>query len=216
MRYDVAIFDLDGTLTEPAEGITNSVAYALNKFGIKVEDKSSLLKFIGPPLKEAFMEYCGFDGQQAELALDYYREYFGTVGLFENRAYPGIRETLSRLKNAGVRMAVATSKPYEFSVEILKKYDLYSFFEFVGGATMDEKRTKKEEVVAYVLSNMPGIDPSRTVMVGDRKHDAEGGRANGIDCIGVLFGYGGEEELISAGALYIAATPQEVADIILG
>lgn len=215
--YEVILFDLDGTLTDPAEGITKSVEYALNKWNISVDDRRELFPFIGPPLIESFMEFYGFDREKAVQSVTYYREYFSTKGLFENEIYPGIEEMLSRLKNAGKRLVVATSKPDEFAKKILEHFNIIDYFEFVGGAAMNETRTKKYEVIEYTLESI-GVDlsdVSKVVMVGDRRHDVEGAARFGIDTIGVLYGYGSREELESAGAKYIAPTVSGVADIIL-
>ena len=211
--YTTILFDLDGTLTDPGIGITNSVAYALSKWNIEVTDRSELYKFIGPPLLDSFAEYYGFSEEQAQEALKYYREYFRSKGIYENEVYPGVIEMLESLKASGKKIVLATSKPEEFAIIILKHFDLYKYFDFVAGATMDEKRTKKGDVIAYALESC-GITEANlkdVIMVGDRKHDVLGAKENNLDCIGVLFGYGDREELESAGARYIA---EQVADIL--
>lgn len=208
--YKIVLFDLDGTLTDPGEGITNSVAYALNKFGISVTDKTMLYKFIGPPLKDSFMKYYGFSESDALLAIDYYREYFGDKGIFENSVYIGIEQMLLHLKNSGRNIVLATSKPQKYAVEILKHFKLYKYFDFIGGATMDGARSEKSDVIKYVLNNINFDSLSDIVMVGDREHDIIGAKQNGIDSIGVLFGYGTEEELESAGATHIAKSVDEI------
>ena len=131
-KYEYVLFDLDGTLTDPALGITNSVMYALKKFGISVSDRSELFRFIGPPLMYSFKTYYGFDDEKAKLALDYYRDRFADGGKFENEVYPGIAELLAELRSAGSRIILATSKPEEFSVEILEHFDLLKYFDFVA------------------------------------------------------------------------------------
>lgn len=206
MSYQTILFDLDGTLTEPAEGITNSVAYALAKFGITVTDREELLRFIGPPLMDSFMEYYGFDEAKARQAVAYYREYFSVKGLFENSVIQGIKELLEELQAAGKQLVVATSKPEYFSLQILEKFGLLSYFTFVAGATMDETRTRKADVIAYALEHISYEAKASTVMVGDRHHDIEGARALGLDAIGVTFGYGSREELQGAGATYVVDT----------
>ncbi len=204
MKYETILFDLDGTLTDPGVGITNSVAYALLKFGITVPERKALYRFIGPPLIESFKEFYGFSGDDARLALKYYREYFTSSGMFENTVYPQVPEMLEALKRAGKRLIVATSKPEPFSEEILKHFGLYGFFEKVAGSTLDETRTEKADVISYAL-DCCGIKPSGSaVMVGDRSHDVLGAKKNGLPCIGVLFGYGSHEELTDAGACLIA------------
>lgn len=213
--YQTILFDLDGTLTDPGEGITNSVAYALEKFEIKNEDRSQLYKFIGPPLKNSFMEFFGFSEEDALKAIAYYRERFREKGMFENKVYDGIVELLSKLKHAGKKLIVATSKPEEFTLTILKHFDLLQYFDFVAGATMDGSRSEKEEIIHYALEHCQIENLDETVMVGDRKFDILGAKANGIDSIGVLFGYGSLEELEMAGATYIADSPEMVEELVL-
>lgn len=213
MKYGYCLFDLDGTLTDPAIGITNSVMYALKKFDIEVKDRSELYPFIGPPLDYSFMTFFGFTKEQADLAIKYYRENFSSTGLFENEVYDGVPEILSEMKNRGVSIALATSKPYEFSIKILRHFDLYRYFDFFGAATMDGKISKKEDVIAKLLEDMGVEDKTRMLMIGDRYHDIEGARANVLDSAGVLWGYGSKEELENAGAKYILNGPEEILNL---
>lgn len=208
--YDIVLFDLDGTLTDPGEGITNSVAYALNKFDISVTNKAELYKFIGPPLVDSFMKYYGFSKEDALLAVDYYREYFGKTGIFENRIYDDIPELLAEIKKSGRKIALATSKPEVYAKKILEHFNLSGYFDFIGGATMDETRSKKADVIDYSLKQLGVTDKSKVVMVGDRHHDISGAGQNNINSIGVLFGYGTREELVSAGATHIANQEKEI------
>lgn len=212
--YKYILFDLDGTLTDPGIGITNSVMYALEKFGIEVSDRASLYKFIGPPLLDSFQNYYGFTKEESELALKYYREYFKPYGLYENEVYNGVEDLLKDLKAKDKTIIVATSKPEEFAVEILKHFNLYQYFDFVGGASMDEKRVKKADVIAYALEKCNVTDLSSVVMIGDREHDVYGAKHIGVDSIGVLYGYGDYEELKKAGADYIVSTPEEILSVI--
>ena len=212
--YDYILFDLDGTLTDPAEGITNSVAYALNKFGISVEDKRELYKFIGPPLVDAFAEYYGFSKEDSEKATAFYRETFRVKGLFENEVYDGVRELLETLKKQGKRLYIATSKPEEFTLRILKHFDLLKYFDFVAAATFDSTRNTKDKVIAYALEKLSVDDKSKVVMIGDRHHDIEGAKVNGIDSIGVLYGFGDKNELTDAGATYIAENVEDILSFI--
>ena len=214
-RYKYAFFDLDGTLTDPAVGITDSVMYALDKFGIHVSDRRELFKFIGPPLLDSFRDFYGFDEQKAREATRHYREFFRDRGIFENELYPDIPPLLQRLRDAGLRLAVATSKPQEFAIRIAEHFGLAGYFDFIAGAAMDETRTAKWEVIEYAMENLGITDPGSVIMIGDREHDVLGARRCGIDCIGVLYGYGSREEFESCGAKYIAATAPEVGDIIL-
>ncbi len=215
MNYKYIAFDLDGTLTDPAEGITNSVAYALSKFGIKVSDKKTLSCFIGPPLIGAFMEYYGFSKENAEKALGYYREYFAPKGIFENAVIEGIPELLAELREKGKKLYVATSKPEPFAIQILRHFGLDRYFDGIFGSTMDETRNTKDAVIAYALLKS-GADKNDTVMVGDRHHDIDGAKENKMKSVGVLFGYGDRAELESAGADDIAETVKELKQILLG
>lgn len=208
--YDYFLFDLDGTLTDPGLGITNSVAYALEKYHIKVEDRRELYPFIGPPLWRSFSEFYGFDEEKTKEAVGFYREYFSEKGLFENEVYEGIPEVLSQLKQAGKKLLVATSKPEEFTNRILEHFGLAEYFDFVAGATMDETRNEKADIIAYALEQIADADKSKIVMVGDRKFDILGARENGIDSIGVLYGYGSRAELEEAQATYIVEKPEEL------
>lgn len=208
--YRYLLFDLDGTLTDPGLGITNSVMYALDKFGIHVDDRTSLYRFIGPPLMDSFERFYGFSPAQSERAVGYYREYFRETGIFENKVYDGIPELLNALKEKEKTLAVATSKPEEFAVRILRHFGLYEYFEFVAGATMDHTRCKKPDVMRYALEKLGVSDNSAAIMIGDREHDIIGAKENGLDSVGVLFGYGSCEELKQAGAVYIAETPEDI------
>lgn len=204
------LFDLDGTLTDPAIGITNSVMHALEKYNIRVKDRSELYPFIGPPLTDSFRKYFGFTEEQANQAVVYYREYFRDTGIFENRVYDGIPELLGELKKRGCKIALATSKPYEFAVRILKHFQLYDYFDFFGAATMDGRITKKADVIAVLLRELGNADKSEMLMIGDRDQDIAGAKANGLRSAGVLWGYGSEEELTGAGADYLAAKPEDL------
>ena len=208
-------FDLDGTLTDPGLGITNSVMHALARFGIRVDDRTSLYKYIGPPLMDSFREFNGFSDDEARAAVAAYREYFSVTGLFENEVYPGIPELLERLKAAGKKLVVATSKPEAFSLRILEHFDLLPYFDFVAGASMDETRAQKWQVIRWAQDSFcrPG---DRICMVGDRKHDVEGAARCGLPCLGVLYGYGSREELDAAGACALAASPAEIGRYFLG
>ena len=210
MKYKYCLFDLDGTLTDPAIGITNSVMHALEKYDIHVADRSELYPFIGPPLDYSFKTFYGFSDEQAVEAIKYYREYFSVTGLFENSVYDGIPAMLEELKKKQVKVALATSKPYEFSIKILKHFDLYKYFDFFGAATMDGRISKKEDVIAHLLEEMGEDDKSSILMVGDRHHDIDGAKANGLMSAGVLWGYGSKEELQTAGAEYILSEPFEI------
>lgn len=210
--FRTAFFDLDGTLTESGIGITRSVAYALKKHGITETDQAKLDRFVGPPLIDSFMRYYGFTKEQAVQAVADYREYYAVTGIFENRVYDGVVEMLQVLQEHGVRCILATSKPDGYANQILEHFGLAKYFDFVAGATMDEKRTNKSDVIAYALAE---THAENVVMVGDREHDILGGKENGLATIGVLYGYGSRQELETAGADYIAETALDVPKFIL-
>ena len=163
--YQNILFDLDGTLTDPGMGITNSVMYALKKFKIDVEDRTSLYRFIGPPLKGSFEEFYGFSEEQSELAVQYYREYFKKQGMLENEVYDGIPELLKQLGEKNKTLIVATSKPEPFTLEILRHFQLLDYFNFVAGATMDDTRNKKSDIIRYALESCHITDKSTAVMI---------------------------------------------------
>lgn len=209
-QQDYVLWDLDGTLTDPMTGITQCVQYALQTFGIQVDDLRQLCCFIGPPLIDSFQEYYGFSEEQALQAVAKYRERFSTVGWRENVVYPGIPALLQRLCRAGVTSMLATSKPEVFARKILAHFGLEDYFSFIGGATLDNSRSRKEEVIRYVLEANALNDLSRVIMVGDRKYDITGAHSAGLRAIGVLYGYGSREELTQAGADVIAANISEL------
>ena len=209
------LFDLDGTLTDPAEGITNSVAYALKKFGILVKDKTILNSFIGPPLWSSFQKFYGFSQEKSNLAVEYYREYFKDKGIFENIEYNGIKELLSSLKQNKKTLIVATSKPTVFAVRILEYFDLSCYFDFVFGSELDGTRAKKDEVIAYALEKCGIADVKKTVMIGDREHDVIGAKKNGVESIGILYGYGDYTELEQAGADFIIESVAKLGELLL-
>ena len=202
--FDYLFFDLDGTLTDPAQGITNSFIHALKYFGIEIPSYETLCTFIGPPLPETFKTQFGFDEQKVAEGVKKYREYFATKGLLENSVYPGIPELLAGLKAAGKKLVVATSKPEEYSIRIIEHFGLAQYFENVCGSLMDESRSKKDEVIAYAIERNHISDKSKNLMIGDRKHDILGAKKIGLKSCGVLFGYGSRKELEEAGADFIS------------
>lgn len=214
--YQLVLFDLDGTLTDPGVGITNSVAHALERFGLAVPERAALYKFIGPPLHESFERFCGFSQEQAQTAVAYYREYFRERGIYENFVYDGVEALLKDLRGAGRKLAVATSKPEVFARQILEHFQLDPYFAYVAGANLDGTRTRKDQVIAYALASCGAEAPAAAVMVGDREHDIWGARRQGLDSIGVLYGYGSRAELQAAGATYLAARPEDIFSLVTG
>lgn len=217
MDYKYLLFDLDGTLTEPKEGITRCVQYALASMGIDEPDREKLVPFIGPPLKEMFMTSYQMDEDTAAKAVEKYRERFREKGIFENGIYPGIPEALERLKKAGKVMAVASSKPQPFVERILKHYHLDRFFSVVVGSELDGSRSDKQEVIQEVFRRFGLSDEEKkqVLMIGDRKYDVEGAKKMGVDCLGVTFGYAADGELEEAGADYIVDSAGQMASLIL-
>ena len=202
-KYTYILFDLDGTLTESAEGIVNSVLYSLKKNGIKEQDREKLLEFVGPPLKDSLEKYYGITEERMAPFIDAFHEYFRERGWKENRVYEGIPQALAKLKEGGCRRVLATSKPEIFAKQIMDYFDLAKYFDFIGGSSMDGTVSSKGEVISYVLDQIGRGHLEEMVMVGDREHDVKGARENGLPCIGVLYGYGTRAELERAGAAAI-------------
>ena len=202
------LFDLDGTLTRSEEGITNCAKYVAERTGLPVPDMETLRKFIGPPLTWSFREYMGMSPEEAEQAVAIYRERYNTVGLFENRVYPGVRFALRALKKAGAHLGVVTGKPIGPTKRILEHFGLMKWMESVVSAS--DNRAEKEHLIREALP----ADAEEVWMVGDRRFDMEGGAAAGVHTLGVTYGYGSEEELVSSGAERIAHTPREIAEIL--
>lgn len=220
MRYTNIFFDLDGTVTEPALGITNGFIYSLKSFGIEVENRASLYKYIGPPLQESFGSMEGFDEEKVAKAVAKYREYYSEKGILENDLMPGIKETLEALKAAGCKLYIATCKYELYAKQILEYLNIDGLFDIIAGSDFEKNRDNKADVISYLLESI-GIEKGseefkKTVMVGDRKFDIEGANIVGIDSIGILYGYGDREEFESEGATYILGTTKELADFIIG
>jgi phosphoglycolate phosphatase len=214
MKYKYIFFDLDGTLTDPQEGITNCVRYALESYGIDEKDYSKLLKFIGPPLVWSFHEYYGFDEEKSLAAVAKYRERFSEVGLFENKVYDGIYDVLQKLVDTAHILVLATSKPRVYAERIMSKYRLRPYFKLISGSELDGTRNDKNEVIEYAIDKL-GCPREKIIMVGDRKHDIIGAKKCGIASCGVRFGYAEEGELEAAGADYIAEDMDELLKILM-
>ena len=212
----IILFDLDGTITDSQLGITRSAAYALERFGIHIEDPATLKFFVGPPLHDSFMEHYGFSSEDAARAVETYREYYREKGILENEVYPKISQLLADLKAKGKTVIMATSKPTVFAKRILEYFSLDGYFSYVSGAELSGVRNNKDEVIEYALEQCGITDRSQCVMVGDRKHDIIGAKKTGLASVGVLYGYGDREELEAAGADCIAADVDELWDILLG
>jgi phosphoglycolate phosphatase len=212
----ICLFDLDGTLTDPALGISKSYHHALSAFGIE-EELASLTRFIGPPLREVFANVYGFSAAEIDAAVVKFREYFATTGLYENEVYPGVIEMLQSLQAVDITMAVATNKVRDYSQRILDHFQLAPYFAFLSGDELDGSLTKngKQEIIRLALD---ALDPERkitTVMIGDREHDILGAKQNGLASIAVTWGYGSRAELEAAGADWIVDTPGELVELVL-
>ena len=207
---DTIFFDLDGTLTDPKPGITGSIQYALQKLNLPVPTQDELTWCIGPPLRASFVTILGGESL-ADRAVALYRERFADVGLYENSVYPDIEHVLAALSASPRRLFVATSKPRIFAERIIDHFGLTSHFEYVFGSELDGTRVNKGDLLAYAIETT-GVDPSQALMIGDRSHDMVGARNNGIRGIGVLYGYGSEEELVGAGASHVCASPRALLD----
>lgn len=214
MAFDYILFDLDGTLTDPYVGITESVKYALNFFGKPIPDDEALKQYIGPPLIWSFKELAGITGDDTVKAVKKYRERYETIGWKENALLDGAEELLADLKKKGKILGLATSKPEKTSIQILEYFGIDRYFDFMGGASMDLTRNTKVQVVNYTLKNLGVADLSKAVLVGDRHHDIDGAKEAGIASIGVLVGYGSRSELENAGANYICETLADVEKIV--
>lgn len=217
MNYKGILFDLDGTLTASGEGITRSVQYALGKMG-KPElgkDRKKLEIFVGPPLLEQFMNYGGFSEEEAAEAVKYYRERYSVTGIFENKPYPGVKELLEGLKEKGLVLAVASSKPDQMVKIVLKHFHLDTYFDVILGSDISRPRMTKAEVIMQVLEKMNCLDKrNQVIMVGDRHYDVFGAKEAGLSCIGVTYGYGTKEELLKAGAVKTADSTRDLGKLL--
>lgn len=211
--YQAILFDLDGTLTQSGEGITRSVQYALEKLGKPEPDRKKLEVFVGPPLLQQFMKYAELDEETAAKAVEYYRERYSTVGIYENKLYPGVEELLKQLKSRGYILAVASSKPEYFVRKVLEHFGLTGYFQEIAGSEMNGSRTSKAEVIQEVLERLHmSRRRKEVIMVGDKEHDILGARQAGLDCVAVSYGYGTEEELEKAAPLKTVASTRELLD----
>lgn len=214
--YDIVLFDLDGTLTESAPGITSSIAVVLDEWGIPYKDLKELEVFVGPPLQDAIRDYYHMTDEKAAQFVKEFRAYYTTKGLFISSVYPGVEELLKKIKASGRKAMVATSKPEGTAIRIIEHFGLMQYFDEVAGATEDNSRVLKNDVIKYLLDKIPQEERKldRILMVGDRKHDICGAKKVGIDSAGVLYGYGSREEFEEAGATYIAETALDVFDFL--
>ena len=213
--FDYLFFDLDGTLTDPGLGITNSFKYAFEKLGLEIPSYETLCTYIGPPLPETFRTFFGSDEDKVAEGVKFYREHYAEKGLYENLVYSGIAEMCEQLKANGKHLTVATSKPEKFAIKIMDHFGLSKYFDFICGSNMDESRSDKAQVIEYAIKCNNITDKSKILMIGDRKHDVIGAKKNGLKCCGVLFGYGDRKEHEAAGADFIAETVPDLLNLLL-
>lgn len=211
--YDLILFDLDGTLVNSEDGVTKSVQYALSECGIVENNQDNLRRFLGPPLIDSFMGYYGMTREEGLIALEKYRERYTKTGVYENELIPDVKKVLKTLQDKGIRLALATSKPHVYAREVLKSFDLTQYFDIIVGAEFDGTRNDKADVIKEVLKQAG--EYKKPVMIGDRKHDVEGAKKNGLSCIGVSFGFAPEGELEECGAIAVADDMNNLLEILL-
>ena len=219
--YRYLLFDLDGTITKSEEGIFNCIKYALDWAGIPYPEQSVFRSFIGPSLYDSFVREFGMDDAKAKEMVAKYRERYNVVGLFEAEVYDKVADTLRSLKERGCVLSVATSKPTEPTLRILEKFDVRKYFDVVVGSNPDGTGSDKKNIISQVLASLEKdhslteemIKTGRVAMIGDRRYDIEGGKACGLQTIGVLYGYGSREEFEAAGVDHLVETPDEILEL---
>ncbi|QQO09938.1 HAD hydrolase-like protein [Breznakiella homolactica] len=210
MKYTHVLFDLDGTLTDPYEGVINSFKYVFRHFGIDEVNEEKLARFIGPPLGNTFRDEYGLTGKDNERALEVFREYYADRGMYENRVYDGIEDVLRQLTDSGINCAVATSKGQAFAEKVLEHFGLARYFCDIAGSSPDGSLSEKADIIAYVIAKH-SLPKTKTLMVGDRKFDIIGARENGIDSLAVGYGHGLWEELDAAKPTYYCRDMESLA-----
>ena len=210
MKYKTIFFDLDGTITDSAPGIMNSIKYALEKNHLPMLSEEQLRSFIGPPLRGQFCKVCGLADEESARMVEDYREYYRDKGIFGNNVYDGVIEMLEKLRKKGFRLAIATSKPEKYAKIIMDHFHLTKYFACVAGMEMDGGRGTKAQVITYALEKNDITDKSKVLMIGDREHDVIGALENGLDCLGILYGFGSRKEFEEAGADYIRENVEDI------
>ena len=216
--YKYILFDLDGTLTDSAEGITKCAQYALKALGVDEPDLNNLRHFIGPPLVECFMKLYGFTEEQAKFGTAKYRERYKDTGIYENKVYPGVPEMLAKLKANGLRLALATSKPLVFAQRVTDYFNLTQYFTYITGPDFNGSLPTKADVIDDAMKHfgLAGTAKAQALMIGDRRQDIAGAKKCGLKTIGVRYGYAAPGELEEAGADFICTAPQDVVKLICG
>ena len=209
------MFDLDGTLTDPKEGITKSIQYSLKHFDIEVANLNDLVRFIGGSLWEIYPKNFNLSEDDTKIAVEKYREYFSDYGIFENLLYDGIPDLLANLKSNGKKIILATAKPSVFAEKILRHFNIYQYFDFISGSELDGRRSEKYESISYAIENCGIASPELAVMIGDRNLDAIGAKKANVTSIGVLYGYGSYEELSNAGVDFMVSSVNELNDLLV-
>lgn len=213
-KYDILLFDLDGTLTDSAPGVYHGFCRALGDLGMEIPAFEDFKKCMGPPLAYSLKTFFGLEGERLETAMRTYLSYAAAKGFTENSVLPGVEEALRRLQNAGYTLAVASTKAEDMVHEVICRFGLDPYFRFLAGSRDDLGRSSKADVLQYIIETLPIPDVSRALMIGDRLYDVEGAKAWGIETVGVLYGYGTAEELTKAGAVHLSPTPAELADFL--
>lgn len=214
--FDKVLFDLDGTITDSKEGILKSIRYAFGKMNLDQYDDDFLMSFVGPPLMDSFMQIANLSKKDAQKALEFYRERFQTIGIYENKLYPGIGELLHLLsQRKDIKVYIATAKPLPFALRVLEYFKIIKYFDDICGSTLDGSISGKTQVISTLLNRLePDFNKDRTLMIGDRNHDIFGAKKNGIKSLGVLYGYGDIEEIGSAD--YLVNSVEELKKFLLG
>ncbi|MEI6061148.1 MAG: HAD family hydrolase [Bacteroidota bacterium] len=213
-KIENILFDLDGTLTDPREGIVNSILYALEKLGLHENSIAELLSFIGPPLRDSFANRYNLTNELADKAMNYYREYYSVKGIFENKIYPGVELLLQSLSSHKYKLYVATSKPTVYAIEVLRYFKIDTYFTEIIGSNLDNTRTDKTEIISHILSTY-GLQAGNSVMIGDRKHDIIGAKNNSVRTIGLSYGYGSSEELLTSEPDFLAKNCKELETLLI-
>jgi len=212
--YTAVLFDLDGTIVDSAPGITATLAATFEQMGLPVPSPAELVAYVGPPILDSFRDLAHFDQKTSERALNIYRKIYLQTGVFDATVYPGLTDVLNRIHDAGIPISLATSKPERPARLVLEHYDLVRYFDEITGASEDEVRSRKADVVAEALRRLreSGADLARPVMIGDRIHDVEGAREHGVPTIYVSWGYGAPAE--TAGAIAVADDPAQLLELL--
>lgn len=210
MTFKAILFDLDGTIIDPKEGIINSILYAVKELGLKENDPDALDSFIGPPLQNSFKERYALSDEEAMEAVRIYRVYYAEKGIFECHLYEGMEELLQKLYEENIFMSLATSKPTKYADQLMQYFKLEEYFEFTAGALMDGKRTDKKEVIQYALDNIPPFERDEILMLGDREFDIEGGKHHKLPTAWAKWGYGEEETVSGSNPDFVFAKPLDL------